>query len=41
MTDWERGFIDSLRRQYDAGRILSVKQQAALELIWDRLTEAG
>lgn len=38
LTDWERGFIDSLRNQVDAGRQLSEKQAARLDEIWERVT---
>jgi hypothetical protein len=41
LTDWERGFIDSLRHQIDAGRFLSAKQIDKLDDIWERVTARG
>lgn len=38
MTDWERGFIDSLA---DRGFPPSAKQAETLESIWDRVTAKG
>lgn len=38
LTDWERGFIDSIRNQVDAGRALSEKQAETLDAIWERVT---
>lgn len=38
LTDWERGFIDSIQRQL---RPLSEKQDATLNAIWDRVTQKG
>jgi len=38
LTDWERGFIDSLGRQLRAGRAVSEKQDERLTSIWDRVT---
>jgi hypothetical protein len=38
LTDWERGFIDSLSRQLAEGRRLSEKQADRLDDIWERVT---
>ena len=38
LTDWERGFIDSLSHQLAAGRALSEKQAESLDTIWERVT---
>lgn len=41
LTDWERGFLDSIRNYLDRGGFLSERQSEKLERIWDRVTEAG
>lgn len=41
LTDWERGFVDSLRRQIEQGRRPSVKQVETLDSIWERVTARG
>ena len=38
LSDWERTFIDSVRRQLDAGRPLTTKQSDTLNDIWDKVT---
>lgn len=38
LTDWERGFIDSVRRQLEGERPLSERQTEALDGIWERVT---
>jgi hypothetical protein len=38
LSEWERDFIDSLKRQLEAGRSLTVKQDELLNVIWDRVT---
>lgn len=38
LTDWERGFIDSISKQLAEGRRLSVKQAGRLDEIWERVT---
>lgn len=38
LTDWERGFIDSIGRQLADGRALTDKQAERLDAIWDRIT---
>lgn len=41
LTDWERGFVDSLRRQLTEGRRPSQKQIDALDATWERATKRG
>lgn len=41
LTDWERGFVDSLRKQIEAGRRPSAKQIDALDNVWERATARG
>jgi hypothetical protein len=41
LTDWERGFVDSLRKQIDGGRRPSPKQIDALDSVWERATARG
>lgn len=38
LNDWELGFIDSIRRQFDASGSLSPKQIERLEEVWERVT---
>lgn len=40
LSDWERGFIDSIKKQLegDEGKTLSMKQEATLNEIWDKVT---
>lgn len=38
LTDWERGFVDSLRSQLEKDRRPSAKQIDALDGIWERAT---
>lgn len=38
LTDWERTFIDSMRRRVDEDRALTNGQSIALNEIWDRIT---
>ena len=38
LSDWERGFIDSIGRRLDANGGLTPKQSETLEEIWDRAT---
>ena len=39
LSEWESGFIDSIRRQYDTKGGLSDKQLLTLNKIWDKVTE--
>lgn len=41
LTDWERGFIDSIRQQIAAGRRLTNKQRERLDEVWERVTAKG
>lgn len=41
LSDWERGFVDSIEHQLAAGRTLSPKQSATLDDIWERATARG
>lgn len=38
LNDWERGFVDSLRRQIEDGKTPSAKQLDKLNSIWERVT---
>ena len=41
LSDWERGFIDSLRSYIAAGRRPTPKQIETLDTIWERATSRG
>lgn len=41
LSDWERTFIDSLRRQVERGHGLSKKQIEILDATWERATARG
>jgi len=41
LSDWERGFIDSISHQLAGGRALTDKQAETLESIWNRATAKG
>lgn len=41
LTDWERGFVDSLSKQLENGRRPSMKQIETLDNIWERATKRG
>lgn len=41
LTDWERGFVDSLKHRLAAGQGLSDNQTRKLNELWDRVTEKG
>lgn len=41
LTDWERNFLDSLRRQIEDGRAPSPKQIECLDKAWERVTARG
>lgn len=38
LTEWEIGFIDSLRKRIDDDTVLTDKQSSRLEQIWERVT---
>jgi hypothetical protein len=41
LTDWERTFIDSLRKQIEQGRRPTEKQSAILDRCWENATARG
>lgn len=41
LSDWERGFVDSLRKQLEGGRRPSQKQIDTLDSIWEKATARG
>lgn len=41
MTEWEVGFMDSIRRQLEKDRPLSEKQTETLDRVWERVTARG
>lgn len=41
MTDWEVGFVDSIRNQLENSKVLTEKQSEKLDKIWDRVTKEG
>ena len=41
LTDWECGFLDSIRRQPERQRPLSAKQTEALDKIWEHAAARG
>jgi hypothetical protein len=41
LSDWEAGFIDSLRRQLEEGRPPTQKQIDCLDSIWEKATKKG
>ena len=41
LSDWERGFIDSIKHQLESGRALSVNQIETLDTIWEKATARG
>jgi hypothetical protein len=41
LTDWERGFVDSLSKQLAQGRRPSPKQIETLDSIWEKATARG
>ena len=41
LTEWERGFCDSLRAQITEGRRPTPKQIEALDRAWERATARG
>ena len=38
LTDWERGFVDSIDNHLGSGKTLTVKQDETLTQIWERVT---
>ncbi len=41
LSDWERGFVDSLRSQIEKERVPTSKQIERLDIIWNRATARG
>lgn len=41
LDDWQRGFVDSVKKQLADGRGLSPKQEAKLDEIWESVTKDG
>jgi len=41
LTDWDRGFVDSLKQQIERGRRPSPKQIETLDGVWERATSKG
>ena len=39
LDDWERGFLDSIRRQLENNRRLTDAQETRLNAIWEKVTE--
>lgn len=39
LTDWEREFVASLRKQIEAGRVPSPKQIDVLDRVWEKVTK--
>lgn len=38
LTEWERGFITSIKERCDQGVALSRRQIEQLDIVWDRVT---
>lgn len=41
LTEWETGFVDSIRRRLEKEQRLSAKQIETLDSIWERATATG
>lgn len=41
LTDWERGFLDSISKRLEDEQGLSERQIETLENIWERVTAKG
>jgi hypothetical protein len=41
LSEWEAGFIDSIKAQLERGRSLTDKQSLTLDSIWERATANG
>ena len=41
LTEWEIGFLDSIRHRLERELLLSAKQPEALDKIWERATARG
>jgi hypothetical protein len=41
LSDWERGFVDSMKARLASGRALTDTQASKLEEVWNRVTAKG
>jgi len=41
LTDWEKEFCASLRKQIESGKVPSPKQIDTLDRIWEKVTKRG
>lgn len=41
LTEWEKGFIASIRSRLQSENPLTIKQTETLDLIWERVTAKG
>ena len=41
LTEWEAGFVDSVRNQLEDEKKLSEKQETTLNAIWEKVTARG
>lgn len=41
LSDWERNFVDSLRRQIEQARAPTPKQVDTLDALWEKVTRNG
>lgn len=41
LSDWERGFIESIGERIDRGQTLTEKQAETLDRVWNSATEKG
>ena len=41
LTEWEAGFVDSIRHRLENEQPLSAKQTETLDKIWERVTSRG
>lgn len=41
LTEWEGGFLDSIKKQLEQGRSLTSKQIEVLDRIWEKATARG
>jgi hypothetical protein len=41
LSDWDRSFLDSIKRQLEGGGSLTEKQSDKLDEVWERATARG
>lgn len=41
LSEWDCGFLDSIKKQLERGRSLTEKQAETLDKIWERATAKG